>query len=156
MLEAHLTQPTTDAGPDALVFLTPGGHAVRHTLFMRRVFKPAIIGDPDNPDPRRRRKPALPADKQALRFHDLRHTAASLLIAVGTPPLYVKERLGHSSIATTMNLYGHAFPSMDASVADSLDAMYEASEGQDEGQSDTPTPLRPGGPGQTADQTSAL
>jgi hypothetical protein len=52
----------------------------------------------------------------------------------------VKERLGHASIATTMNLYGHAFPSVEASTADALDGMYE---GPPEGRQAEPTPIRP-------------
>jgi hypothetical protein len=38
--------------------------------------------------------------------------------------LYVKERLGHASVTTTINLYGHMFPSVEASLADALDGMY--------------------------------
>jgi hypothetical protein len=48
-----------------------------------------------------------------------------LLAAKGYPMLYLKERLGHSSITTTINLYGHMFPSVEASLADALDDMYE-------------------------------
>ncbi len=126
MLADHLTKPVPGgAGPDTLVFLTPGGRAVRHGLWMRKMFAPAVK--------------QLPADKRKLRFHDVRHSCASLMIAAGTPALYVKERLGHASIATTMNLYGHAFPSMEASTADALDAMYE---GPVEGPQAAPTPLR--------------
>jgi integrase len=43
------------------------------------------------------------------RFHDLRHTSASLLIAQGATLHEVKEILGHSQIALTANLYGHAY-----------------------------------------------
>jgi hypothetical protein len=40
--------------------------------------------------------------------------------------LYVKERLGHASITTTINLYGHMFPSVEGELADALDGMYTA------------------------------
>jgi len=46
------------------------------------------------------------------RFHDLRHTAASLLLAQGATLHEVKEILGHSQIALTANLYGHACTSV--------------------------------------------
>jgi integrase len=46
------------------------------------------------------------------RFHDLRHTAASLLLAQGATLHEVKEILGHSQIALTANLYGHAYTSV--------------------------------------------
>jgi hypothetical protein len=42
--------------------------------------------------------------------------------------LYVKERLGHASITTTVNQYGHMFPSVEASLADALDGMYEGAQ----------------------------
>ena len=55
-----------------------------------------------------------------VRFHDLRHSAATLLIAQGVHPRTVMEILGHSQIATTMNTYGHVLPRDDerCSVAD--------------------------------------
>lgn len=45
-----------------------------------------------------------------IRFHDLRHTCASLLIAQGEHPKLISEQLGHSSIGITMNRYGHLLP----------------------------------------------
>ncbi len=45
-----------------------------------------------------------------VRFHDLRHTYASLLCGEGAPPKYVQEQLGHSSIQVTMDIYSHLFP----------------------------------------------
>lgn len=57
---------------------------VRHGLFYRRVFKPAVAA-------------ALLADKQALRWHDLRHTCASLSLAVAPNLHVVMLRLGHAS-----------------------------------------------------------
>src|SRR5262249_54051549 len=52
------------------------------------------------------------------RFHDLRHTAASLLLAQGATLHEVKEILGHSQIALTANLYGHAYTSVLQSTVD--------------------------------------
>lgn len=48
--------------------------------------------------------------KPNWRFHDFRHAAASLLIAEGVTPLHVKTFMGHASVTTTMNVYGHLFP----------------------------------------------
>ncbi len=108
------------AGADALVFTAPEGGVHRHGLFMRRVFKPTIKGDK-----KRKIKPALPAELHALRFHDLRHTCASLLIAQGAHPKIIQERLGHASITTTMNRYGHLFDGLDATLIDGLDAAHD-------------------------------
>lgn len=52
-----------------------------------------------------------------LRLHDLRHCHASLLLAGGVPIKVVSERLGHTTIAMTMDVYGHLLPGMDASAA---------------------------------------
>ena len=109
--ELGWTQDAADA--DRLLFTSPDGHPVRHGNFYRRVFRPAV-------------KCALPAELHALRWHDLRHTAASLSLAL-TPNLHVvKERLGHEDIRTTINIYGHLLPNVDAALADALGAMFDA------------------------------
>jgi integrase len=54
-------------------------------------------------------------------FHALRHTCASLLLAANVHPKVVQERLGHSSIAITMDLYSHVTPSMQVDAAAKLD-----------------------------------
>ena len=66
----------------------------------------------------------LPA---GLRFHDLRHTCAALLIANGRHLEEVKDYLGHSSIRVTSDRYGHLFPQARAELADSLDATFSGS-----------------------------
>ena len=67
-----------------------------------------------------------PAVKQAnlvsgLRFHDLRHTCAALLISQGRSMEEVKRHLGHSSIRVTSDRYGHLFPEARQALADGLD-----------------------------------
>ncbi len=47
-----------------------------------------------------------------LRFHDLRHLHATILLSQGVNPKIVQERLGHSTIATTMDIYSHVTPTM--------------------------------------------
>lgn len=56
-----------------------------------------------------------------MRFHDLRHSAASLLLAQGVPARVVMETLGHSTIATTMDIYSHVMPSLLQESADAMD-----------------------------------
>ena len=55
-----------------------------------------------------------------VRFHDLRHGAASLLLALGEHPRVVMEWLGHSQISLTMNVYSHVMPAAMRDVADKL------------------------------------
>jgi integrase len=53
-----------------------------------------------------------------IRLHDLRHTRASIGLAAGVDPKLVQERLGHSTIAITMDTYSHVTPGQDAVAAD--------------------------------------
>ena len=57
-----------------------------------------------------------------MRFHDLRHVCASLLLSQGTHPRLVMEMLGHSTISVTMNTYSHVIPPLRNEVADQMDA----------------------------------
>ena len=59
-----------------------------------------------------------------IRFHDLRHTCASILISQGAHPKEIQARLGHSSITTTMDRYGHLFPSLGAQLDANLEEVY--------------------------------
>lgn len=57
------------------------------------------------------------------RIHDLRHTAATLLLIQGVHPRVVMELLGHSQSAITMNLYSHVVPALRKKAADQMDAV---------------------------------
>jgi integrase len=61
-----------------------------------------------------------------IRFHDLRHTAATLLLAAGEHPKVVQERLGHHSVALTLDVYSHVLPSMQKAAAAKIDAILAA------------------------------
>jgi integrase len=61
-----------------------------------------------------------------VRFHDLRHSAASLLLAQGVPMRAVMELLGHSSISTTADIYSHVMPAMMRDVAAKMDTILGA------------------------------
>ncbi len=91
-----------------LVFTGPNGGPLRHGNFYARHFKPATarIGVPE------------------LRFHDLRHTYAGLLIGQGAHPRAMMERLGHSSITVTLDRYGHLLPGLEEAVTSGLDDTY--------------------------------
>jgi integrase len=58
-----------------------------------------------------------------IRFHDLRHTAASLMLLQGIHPKVVQERLGHSDISLTLNTYSHVLPSMQEEAAEKMDEL---------------------------------
>ena len=52
-----------------------------------------------------------------IRFHDLRHTHASLMLAQGVHPKIVSERLGHSTVGITLDTYSHVTPGLQESAA---------------------------------------
>jgi len=56
-----------------------------------------------------------------VRFHDLRHTFASLLIQQGESLTYIRDQLGHSSIQMTVDIYGHLVPGGNIQAVDKLD-----------------------------------
>lgn len=63
------------------------------------------------------------AELPNIRFHDLRHTAATLMLQQGVHPKVVQERLGHSDIALTLNTYSHVLPSMQEEAAEKMDEL---------------------------------
>ena len=58
-----------------------------------------------------------------IRFRDLRHTAATLLLGRGVHPKIVSEMLGHASVAITLDTYSHVIPTMQREAAAVLDAV---------------------------------
>jgi len=62
------------------------------------------------------------AKLRRVRFHDLRHSFASLLLEQGESLTYVKEQMGHSSINVTVDIYGHLVPGGNRAAVDKLDA----------------------------------
>ena len=63
------------------------------------------------------------AGLRRIRFHDLRHTYTSLLIAHGAHPKYIQAQLGHASIQTTLDRYGHLMPQLHQAEAQKLDQL---------------------------------
>jgi integrase len=82
---------------------------LRHSNFYRRSFKPAVNA----------------FGLEGFRFHDLRHTCVAMLIKQDAHPRAIMERLGHSSIQTTLNLYGHLFPALDDALTEGLEKEFQ-------------------------------
>jgi integrase len=89
------------------VFATFVGTPIRPSNVLRRSFKPILAA----------------AGLPNIRIHDLRHTCATLLLAAREHPKVVQERLGHASIALTLDLYSHAVAGMQEEAATKLEAM---------------------------------
>ena len=97
-----------------------GGKWKEHDL----VF-PSKIGTPFEPRNllRQFKKLAIKAGLPEIRFHDLRHTAASLMLNHGIPLLIVSKRLGHAKPSITLDVYGHVIPSMQENAAKVMDDL---------------------------------
>lgn len=65
------------------------------------------------------------ANLKRIRLHDLRHTHASIALKTGVHPKVVQERLGHSKISTTLDLYSHLLPGVDAQAAADIAAIVD-------------------------------
>jgi integrase len=88
---------------------------------------PNETGSLFNPSNRRnrsfKRAKARAGVREDLRFHDLRHTCATLLLGEGVNAKVVSEMLGHASITITLNTYSHVLPDMQDSAADAMEAV---------------------------------
>ena len=90
-----------------LIFTSPRGELLNDDNFRHRVFRPAV------------RRTGL----TGLRFHDLRHTYAALMVRAGAHPKYLQAQMGHSSIKVTLDRYGHLLPDENRIVLEALDTI---------------------------------
>jgi integrase len=112
MLAEHLARPSRGGNdPEALLFVSvQAADLVYHENFRKRYWLPALK--------------VLPPERRP-RFHDLRHTAASIYASQpNTSVIQLKDRLGHASIKTTVDLYSHLYDNHDEVAMDALDAVY--------------------------------
>jgi integrase len=90
-----------------LVFPTRVGTPMSRHNLVNRSFKPLL------------KRAGLPE----IRFHDLRHTCATLMLAVGTNPKVVQETLGHANVSITLDTYSHLLPNMQDEVAEKINDL---------------------------------
>ena len=94
---------------DALLFTGPKGGLLRRAGFGRLWWHPAVTA----------------AGLEGLRFHDLRHTFVALWVDAGANPKEVSVRAGHSSVAFTLDRYGHLYEDREDRLSDRLDSLLE-------------------------------
>ncbi len=103
-------QVAGDAWKDrGLVFPTQVGTPVNYANLNHRSFKPLL------------KRAGLPN----IRFHDLRHTCATLLLSKGVHPKIVSDVLGHASVAITLDTYSHVIPGLGDAAAGAMNDMFE-------------------------------
>ena len=113
-LKAHLSRQLEEMErmgslyqPGGLIFATEGGTIVNPSNLRNRSFKPLL------------KRAGLPP----IRFHDLRHTCATLLLSKSVNPKVVSEMLGHASISITLDIYSHLLPDMQEKAVEALEEM---------------------------------
>ena len=104
-LSAHLGEPVGSSG---FVFASDRGAPIHRSSFSRTWR--AAVADAGLPE--------------GTRFHDLRHSYASLLIRAGESVKVVQERLGHASAVETLNVYSHLFPDSDDRTREAVDDAF--------------------------------
>ena len=92
---------------EGLVFTNVFGGPLQRDHVVKRGFVPLLA------------RAGLPA----IRFHDLRHTAATLLLGQGVHPKVAADLLGHATVAVTMDTYSHSTPAMHQAAADAIQAL---------------------------------
>jgi integrase len=96
--------------PESPVFCDTAGGWLRKSNFLRKVYAPILKA----------------AGLTGIRFHDWRHYHASQLVALGTSPRVVQERIGHADVGTTLRFYVHPRHEAHQSAADQFDAAFRA------------------------------
>jgi integrase len=109
-IDRHLTDHPP--GPDGLIFTAPEGGPIRRNTFRSRFWLPAVTDSVAQP----------------MRFHDLRHSHVALLIAQGAHPAVIASRLGHTSVKTVLDVYGHLYEGLDRNAADTLRPPWDRSD----------------------------
>jgi integrase len=106
-LPASVMAELPQEGEGGYVWTLPRGGPLIHANFRQRYFVPAVTA----------------AGLAPLRIHDLRHTAVALAVAAGAHPAEIQAQLGHTSIKTTLDEYGHILPSAQRQVAERLEEV---------------------------------
>jgi integrase len=111
-LQAHLSRQLEEMErvgalyqPGGLIFATETGTIINPSNLRNRSFKPLL------------KRAGLPP----IRFHDLRHTCATLLLSRNVNPKIVSEMLGHASVAITLDTYSHVLPTMQAAATAAME-----------------------------------
>lgn len=106
-LHEHRKRMLAEGNAGGPVFCDTRGSYLRKGNVLRRSYRPAV------------KRAGVPE----IRFHDLRHSCATLLLMSGENPKVVAERLGHARVEVTLNTYSHVLPTMQTGAAEKLDRL---------------------------------
>jgi integrase len=103
----RLHKKRSNGNPEVLVFQNKAGNPINPQNMMTREFYPALKR----------------ADLPRIRFHDLRHTFAAIMIAMGENIKFIQKQLGHASITVTLDTYGHLLLEVSEGFGQRLDSF---------------------------------
>lgn len=106
-LRSHRAAMLAEGNIGSAVFCAQEGGYLLKANFLRRSFVPLIVA----------------AEVPRIRFHDLRHTHATMLLQAGENIKVVSERLGHASVKITLDTYAHVLPTMQKAAADKMQKL---------------------------------
>jgi integrase len=109
VMSARFADTANESADESLIFTTPAGTPIHPALFTY-YFRRRMLAS------------AVPP----IRLHDLRHTHATHALQAGVHPKIVSERLGHATIAITLDTYSHVLPSMQREAAEAIAALVAA------------------------------
>jgi integrase len=137
--KGHISEPKSargvrriDLGPDLLATLRSAKSSSGHPNDLIFTNRNGSYIDPRNLVQRHFEPTLKRAGLPHVRFHDLRHTFASLLIAQGRHPKAIQDQLGHASIQTTLDRYGHLLPGVHEHGGAGLEALVSEDESSGE------------------------
>jgi integrase len=121
-LRQHRVKMLAEGNIGAPVFCTRLGTYIEKTNLIRQCFRPVL--EKANRTARAKAKDDEPALLPPIRFHDLRHTHATLLLSQGHSIKAVAHRLGHAKADVTLRVYAHVLPNDDQKLAEGLGRLY--------------------------------
>ena len=110
-LKAHKARQRADGYSGPYVFVDIDGGLLRPSNYQRRSFKPLL------------KKAKIDS---SVRFHDLRHTSATFMLAAGVNPKIAAERLGHANVGITMDFYQHVSTDLQREAAAAMDGLLKS------------------------------
>ncbi|WP_027086052.1 site-specific integrase [Cohnella panacarvi] len=131
-LRTHLAEQEKERAKEGyndhgLLFQTSTGTPIYQRNLMRNYYR--IIRRVMNQQEKLKAAGKPYVEFKPIRFHDLRHTHATILLKNGVHPKVVQERLGHSSIQVTLNTYSHVIPNLQESILKSIGTSITGSKG---------------------------
>jgi integrase len=125
VLHEHRKRMLAEGHAFAPVFCDTRGGYLRKSNFARDSFVPILKWAQGLAIQAANEKKEVAASLPPIRFHDLRHTCATILLLAGVNPKVVSERLGHSKVQITLDTYSHVLPTLQKQAAEKMNNLFQ-------------------------------